>query len=162
MQKVLFVDWEKCTGCRLCEMACSIRHEGECNPQLSRIRIVTFPGWGASFPSTCAACTVALCKEVCPVGAICIDDEIGMPVVKEELCIGCKECVVHCPLGAAAIHPRIRKAMMCDLCGGDPECIKFCSHGAITYKTIEESNMAKRRSLVCDQLTKAGVFSQPK
>ena len=28
MEKVLVVDHEKCTGCRLCEMACSVTHAG--------------------------------------------------------------------------------------------------------------------------------------
>ena len=28
MAKVLMIDYEKCAGCRTCEMACSIKHEG--------------------------------------------------------------------------------------------------------------------------------------
>jgi len=40
MSKVLMIDYEKCTGCRICEMACSAKHEGAINPFQSRIKIV--------------------------------------------------------------------------------------------------------------------------
>jgi len=36
MGKMLYVDIEKCTGCRLCELACSFRHYDEYNPAKSR------------------------------------------------------------------------------------------------------------------------------
>ena len=40
MQKMLIVDSEKCTGCRLCEVACSAGHDGISNPLKARIHIV--------------------------------------------------------------------------------------------------------------------------
>lgn len=157
MHKELCVDWEKCTGCRLCEMACSISHEGECNPRLSRIRIITFPGHGASFPSTCARCSVPVCQETCPVGAISPSRDTGMPVVDTSRCIGCKECVVHCPLDAVTIHPATGRAMKCDLCDGDPACVKFCSHGALSYEYGEVYSMTQRRAHIKVQLSKVGA-----
>ena len=32
MEKVLVVDPDKCTGCKVCEMICSLHHENEINP----------------------------------------------------------------------------------------------------------------------------------
>lgn len=35
----LIVDGDKCTGCRVCELVCSIVKQGEYNPQKSYIRV---------------------------------------------------------------------------------------------------------------------------
>ncbi|CUX78145.1 hypothetical protein CHITON_1366 [Thermococcus chitonophagus] len=35
----ILVTLDKCSGCRLCEIACSIEHEGMIWPEASRIRI---------------------------------------------------------------------------------------------------------------------------
>ena len=50
MTRVLAVDYEKCTGCRLCELVCSVRHEGVSNPARSRIRIVKWEWEGIYVP----------------------------------------------------------------------------------------------------------------
>ena len=39
MEKVLIVDVDKCTGCRICELACSMVKHGEYNPRKSRIKV---------------------------------------------------------------------------------------------------------------------------
>ena len=46
-------------------------------------------------------------------------------------CIGCHDCVVACPFGAMRIDPHDDQVFKCDLCGGDPECAKWCPTGAI-------------------------------
>ncbi len=38
--KQLIFDGEKCTGCRVCEMACAQTKQGEFHPRLSYIRIL--------------------------------------------------------------------------------------------------------------------------
>ena len=40
MYRVVTVDIEKCTGCRSCEIACSLHNFGECNPARARIHVV--------------------------------------------------------------------------------------------------------------------------
>ena len=40
MEKVLIVDVDKCTGCRICELVCSMAKEGEFNPKRSKIRVM--------------------------------------------------------------------------------------------------------------------------
>ena len=40
MEKVLIVDTDKCTACRVCELVCSMSKEGEFNPKRSRIRVM--------------------------------------------------------------------------------------------------------------------------
>lgn len=31
----------------------------------------------------------------------------------------------------------LKKALKCDLCGGDPECVKFCPRNAIEFMDID-------------------------
>ena len=40
MGKVLAISPEKCTGCRLCELVCSVFHDGVSNASRSRIKIM--------------------------------------------------------------------------------------------------------------------------
>lgn len=40
MEKVLIVDVDKCTGCRVCELACSIAKLGKFHPTKSYIRVL--------------------------------------------------------------------------------------------------------------------------
>ncbi len=39
MEKHIEVKMEKCTGCKLCELACSVVKTGEFNPRDSRIKV---------------------------------------------------------------------------------------------------------------------------
>lgn len=143
--KSIVVDSKKCTGCRTCEMACSLVHEGACSPQFSRVRVVKWEAHGISVPVTCADCTKPYCMEVCPVGAVTFKPDLGSIIVDENRCIGCRACSMACPLGHAGFHPVKRKALKCDLCDGDPACAKYCPSGAINYTTMDEMLMAKRR-----------------
>lgn len=40
MEKVLIFDVDKCTGCRICELVCSMAKGGEFNPKKSYIRVL--------------------------------------------------------------------------------------------------------------------------
>ena len=38
MERILKVEYQKCTGCRLCELVCSVTHDGISNPSRSRVK----------------------------------------------------------------------------------------------------------------------------
>jgi len=40
MEKVLIVDTDRCTGCRICELVCSVVKQGEFKPSASYIRVM--------------------------------------------------------------------------------------------------------------------------
>ena len=40
MEKMLIVDADKCTGCRVCELVCSMEKLGEYNPKKSYIKVI--------------------------------------------------------------------------------------------------------------------------
>lgn len=145
MENALIVDWRKCAGCRICEISCSLVHENICNPFLSRIRVIADEKRLFYFPASCAGCNDPVCLEVCPVKALSFHPNTGAVVVNEERCIGCKECAIYCPFGAANIHPITKKAFKCDLCNGDPICARRCPTGAITFGPIDVRIRKTRR-----------------
>lgn len=144
MPKILFVDTEKCTGCRLCENVCSISHEKVSNPNRARIHIVKWDNAGLYIPMICQQCETPICENVCPMNAITRDEKTGAMLINEELCVGCKMCVMFCPLGGVVIDKN-RKIIKCDLCKGDPICVKFCIPGALQFVDANTFNLQKKR-----------------
>jgi len=131
--KVLFVDFEKCTGCRTCEVACSLRNEGECNPALSRVTVVKWEEIGLDVPMVCQHCEHPPCQSVCPTEAIFRNEATGAVSIDYDVCIGCRTCVTACPFGAIAVGRGTGKVIRCTLCEGDPTCVKFCETQALQY-----------------------------
>lgn len=149
MPKVLSIIPEKCTACRACELACSVRHLEEFNPARSRIKVNIFMEEAIYLPTTCTQCDQAWCARICPTFAIVRDPETMAFTVKDEKCVGCRMCVLACPFGAIVVHPDLGKAEKCDHClsaGGDPECIKFCVPMALEYRDEDVAVKAKQRA----------------
>lgn len=148
MQKMLFVDPTRCTGCRICEIVCSLTKEKVVNPSKARIQILKVESVSLSMPMVCQQCFDAPCAAVCPVGALSQEESTGLVNHDPDRCIGCKSCVTACPFGAIGINVDANKVAKCDLCGGDPTCAKFCETKAIQCvdaKTI--STRIKRNAL---------------
>jgi len=74
----------------------------------------------------------------CPVNAIALDPTTGAKVVMDNVCVGCAVCAIACPYGTMFYNPDTHKAFKCDLCGGDPACVKACPTDAIEYVEIEQ------------------------
>ncbi len=116
----------KCTGCRYCEIACSlVKNNGIINPQKSVIRVKSDILSGKDYPVVCLQCDKEYCKTSCPHEAL-IKNSLGILTVNEELCDGCMKCAEACPFHAIYFDEDRHAAAKCDLCGGDPECVKFC------------------------------------
>jgi len=146
MAKVLMVDYEKCTGCRMCELVCSVKHEGVSNPARSRIKIVKWEWEGRYIPMACQQCQSAPCIAVCPVKAISRDEELNRVVIDYDMCIGCRMCVAACPFGAMSFDVLASKVIKCDFCDGDPQCVRFCDTKAIQYVDASKINIEKQRA----------------
>lgn len=143
MHKMLVVNYEKCTGCRLCELVCSVKHEGVSNPARSRITVAKWEMEGITMPMVCRQCQPAPCITACPTNCRSWDEQLGRVVTDYDRCIQCKTCVAVCPFGAVAFDPVAEKVIHCDLCGGEPACVKFCDVKALQY--VEASNINKQR-----------------
>lgn len=146
MEKRIALDPARCVGCHACELICSLVHDNECNLILSRIGVVKTNGGGTNenIPMVCQQCTHPICADVCITGAISINKETGVVLIKEDMCVGCKTCIVACPLGGVLYHYIKRCSMKCDLCGGDPECVKSCLYGALEFLEMDEWGRKKR------------------
>ncbi len=136
LRYVLGIIYENCTGCHLCELACSYAHYKVFNPSLSRITVITRPEVQTSIPVYCMQCRDAACVRACPANAIYFDEGSNAYLIDDSRCIGCRECAYACPFGAVGFDGD-GKPIKCDLCGGDPECVKVCPHDAIIYGSEE-------------------------
>ncbi len=145
MQKSLLMVPEKCTGCMQCELACSYAKEGAFNASKSRIKVFSFPEQARHIPYTCTQCAEAWCLRACPVEAISTDDATGAKIVSKELCVGCKVCTIACPFGTINYQQDTGKVAKCDLCDGDPACVKICPTDAILFVDADATGIDKMR-----------------
>jgi carbon-monoxide dehydrogenase iron sulfur subunit len=143
-QKVLAIDYEKCTGCRACELACSVYHTGASNPSRSRIRVLKWEEIGLYLPLTCNHCEKPVCVEVCPTKACHIDPDSHRVLIDKNRCIGCKTCILACPFGAPLYDVSEHITVKCDYCDGDPQCVRFCETGAIQFVDVTQVSSLKQ------------------
>ncbi|RLB27394.1 MAG: 4Fe-4S dicluster domain-containing protein, partial [Deltaproteobacteria bacterium] len=136
---------EKCTGCRLCELVCSVVHQGVSNPSRSRIKVVKWEAEGLYIPMTCQQCQDAPCMNVCPVKAITRDEALDYVKVDYDICIGCRACVSACPFGAMSFDVVDSQVIKCDLCDGEPQCVRFCEVQALEYVDADQMSVLKKR-----------------
>ncbi|AEA33803.1 4Fe-4S dicluster domain-containing protein [Hippea maritima] len=141
--KVLMVDIDKCTGCRACEYACSFAHNGDFNPLNSRIHISEFLDDFVFVPTYCTQCNEAYCVDVCPTKALG-RSQSGIVELDYNKCIGCKQCVIACPWGNIKLSSDSKRVIKCDLCGGDPKCVKVCHAGALEFVDVEDAVLDKQ------------------
>jgi Fe-S-cluster-containing dehydrogenase component len=121
-------DYLRCSGCRKCEIACSLFHENRIWPEASRIRVFMLVP-GAEVPHLCVQCEDYPCVESCPVDALSVSKDTGAVLVDKEKCTGCGLCIDACPGRIPHIHPTDKYAVICDLCGGKPQCVEVCQKG---------------------------------
>ena len=141
MKKELCIYPERCTGCRVCELACSKAQEGLFDPARSRIK--PFKSRSSYIPFTCFQCENAYCERVCPTRAIYRKEESGPVLVDKQKCVGCKLCMLSCPFGMISIDLENGLAVKCDTCGGEPECVKHCIPEALRFE--EQSDFLRSR-----------------
>jgi Fe-S-cluster-containing dehydrogenase component len=152
----VFANPDLCTGCKSCELACSLSHEGSCAPSLSRIQIKKWEEIAIYVPILCQHCTDAPCIPTCPTRARKRDPKTGAAITDEKWCVGCKSCIYACPYNAPVIHALTGKTISCDLCGGNsPLCVEVCSVGALLFTANGDSSSIKRR-ITAETLFKSG------
>lgn len=115
-------------------------------PEASRVRVfMPFPG--VEVPHLCAQCDDYPCVESCPFEALSVDKKTTAVLVDNERCTGCGVCIKACPGSVPFIHPRSNKALICDLCGGDPECVKVCHEAGYDALRLVKERMSENRKL---------------
>ncbi len=137
-RKFVSVDPSKCTGCGICEYACTLE-KGETiwNPIRSRIRVVRMTPL-FNFALACRFCEDAKCVKACPEKALSQSEKTGIIMLKEKQCKGCDWCVQACDHGGITIHTDTGRAMTCDLCEGEPKCVESCPEEALEMVATDE------------------------
>jgi len=121
---------ENCTGCRFCEIVCSLAKENMVNPKKARLRVVRKDVVNDT-PVVCTQC--GECIDVCPQEAISKDN--GTVKIDPDSCAGCGLCVDACPHNVIIMINDV--AVKCDLCNGEPLCVKYCSQGGVKFEEVE-------------------------
>ena len=137
MPQLLKIIPEKCTGCMQCELACAFVQVGAFQPSRSVIRVHVFDELAQYAPYTCFQCEEAWCMTACPVNAIAINPDTQAKVVLDNICVGCALCVIACPFGTIFLNPGTKKAFKCNLCDGDPACVRSCPTAAIEFAELD-------------------------
>lgn len=125
-----------CTSCRLCEMVCSLSHEGVINPEKARIRVTDDYECSQFDPHICRLCADPPCVAACPVEALTQEAKSGLIRVDNQLCTGCQGCMEACPYGAIWWREEPGRLFVCDRCDGRPTCVRFCTIGTLKQSFI--------------------------
>jgi Fe-S-cluster-containing dehydrogenase component len=91
-----------------------------------------------NFALACRACEDAPCVKACPEKALAQSEKTGIIMVKDKQCKGCDWCVQACPHGGIMIHSDTGKAVACDLCSGEPQCVEFCPEEALELVSSDD------------------------
>jgi len=155
--KEVFIDIERCTACKSCEIACAVEHSSS-KDLLTAIsekpspikRVHVEKAFSFSYPAKCMHCADAACIKTCPTGAMSRETDIGAVIVNEDRCMGCFMCAMVCPFGAISLNPEKKVAVKCDFCkprlkeGGKPACVEACPTQALIFGEVDDLTKEKR------------------
>jgi len=155
--KDIFIDLERCQGCKSCELACAIEHSltknifsaiSETPPP--RKRVFVEYAEGKRFPIQCRHCEEAPCVAICVSGALSQDEAKGLITHNRDRCLGCGMCVIVCPFGVIAREMESKIIIKCDRCPDrdEPACVEACPVSALTFTDLEEIEKSKRRGVI--------------
>lgn len=89
MRKAIILDADACTGCRVCELICSMAKHGEYNPKKSYIRVIANSDFGVYLPVLLTNCDFCgKCTEWCPNQAISLHDMGKAAIMQRKSKIG--------------------------------------------------------------------------
>jgi Fe-S-cluster-containing dehydrogenase component len=143
MEETMFIDPQRCIGCRACVAACRecATHKGY---SMIFVDYIDRAETTATMPTVCMHCTEPTCALVCPADAIKVsDDGVVMSALKPR-CLDCRNCVNACPFGVPKYNTEIHLQMKCDMCydrsseGLKPMCASVCPTGAISFGKYEQ------------------------
>lgn len=147
--KRIFIDYEKCDGCKNCSVACMQAHRKEpgsvydldlTDPENESRNFILRDASGRYKPLFCRHCDEPECVMSCMSGALAKDIKSGHVFYDENKCGSCFMCVMNCPYGVLKPDRVTRtKVVKCDFCvndGEEPNCVKACPKKAIFVKEV--------------------------
>lgn len=166
--KQILVRHERCTGCKSCELACSIAHSeakslfgavlGGEHP-VHRVDVEATPDRSIILPLQCRQCSDAPCVSACMTGAMIPDEETGLVRHVQEKCVACYMCAMVCPYGSIKEDPWARRVRKCDQCTSlerEPACVEACPTHALTFVELRDYNKAGHRAFLTKFVSEEG------
>lgn len=139
-RKAIYKDTSLCVGCQACRVACQM--ENSLKPEQVYIRLIEVEK--GKYPQTsfllarksCMHCGKAPCIEVCPADAL-TKDESGFTRFDRNKCVGCENCIDHCPYEVPEmVDGKAERCLAClDLvkAGQRPACVETCIANALRF-----------------------------
>lgn len=153
MKRCLVIDLDRCTGCESCVIGCKYENKVDLGQYWNKVLRVgpmgTWPNISMYWlPMQCQQCANPACVAVCPTSAHHRDEETGVVLIDQELCIGCKSCVNACPWEVPYINVNTNTAQKCTLCfhetkdnpDWEPPCCHNCCGGARFIGDLDDPN----------------------
>ncbi|HDN84559.1 MAG TPA: 4Fe-4S dicluster domain-containing protein [Candidatus Aerophobetes bacterium] len=161
MKGMLIISADRCLGCRSCELACAVEHSQSKDlikaideDLLPQYRVEVEMMEDLTVPLQCRHCEDAPCVAICPTHALEKVSPDSPVSLKEDLCIGCKWCIMVCPFGVIKLRRDGKAVVKCDLCqerrerGKQPACVEACPTGALEFIEIEKITKQKRKEFL--------------
>lgn len=104
----MVIDLRKCLGCKTCTIACntenSVLTTRPWHVVLDTIK-GKYPNFKRAFvPRPCMHCQKPPCVNVCPTGASYENKQLGIVLINQKKCIGCRSCMTACPYEARVFN----------------------------------------------------------
>jgi Fe-S-cluster-containing hydrogenase component 2 len=130
---------DKCNGCKECEKACVKAHPSSVASGRPRLKIEQDKSKKYKM-TACLHCETCPPSDLCPSALFEFHADGKYWTLDEQRCFACMSCLPVCPVGGVFFEGQfgVETAYICDLCGGDPACIKVCPKGALTLDKSRE------------------------
>ncbi len=155
-QLAFYVDINKCSGCKACQVACKDKSNLPIGVRWRRVfqyeggewinqngQMIPSNVYAYSVSSACMHCVKPICMDVCPTSAITKRDD-GIVLINADMCIGCRYCSWACPYGAPQFNEELNVMTKCDMCydlvdkGERPACVESCPYRAMDFGPLDE------------------------
>ncbi|MDR0312589.1 MAG: 4Fe-4S dicluster domain-containing protein [Treponema sp.] len=157
--KRIFIDRDKCEGCKNCTLACMQAHREKLalesrtassagtlydldllDPKTEARNEIVADGKGGYVPLFCRHCSLPECAGACMSGALKKETGTGHIQYEEKRCGTCFMCVMSCPYGNVKPDFASRsKILKCDFCKDDdlgPNCVRACPTKALYVEEV--------------------------
>jgi len=98
---------------------------------------------------------------ICPKNAIRRDPQFNRVVLDASVCVGCAMCVSACPTGSMAFAHDVGLPYKCELCDGEPECVRVCEKKALEYLPSYKLHQSRARQSALRHLRAVGSKITP-